>query len=357
MIKVLIVDDSPVTRGVLRDWLEKEKDLKVIGEAKDGSEAFELVENLSPNLVIMDILMPKMNGLEATEKIMAYHPTPILVFSSAVNDRELNIAFEAISRGALDVMAKPDGMRKNEQRAKEELLKRIRILSRIPVIPHPRGKMTARRQPPGLIEIEAAKIPLPEQKYEILAIGASTGGPKAICDILRLFPKEFPAPIVVVQHIADTFIEGMASWLDRESELTVKVAAPGEKLKPGVVYLAPPDQHLLIKDHKVELSNSHQVNNCRPSVDILFQSLAEAYGKKAVAVLLTGMGSDGAAGMKKIHDQGGRTIVQDEQSSIVFGMPASAIELGGVDQVAPLDKISSAIFQAFGFKRKGGNNL
>jgi len=356
MIKVLIVDDSQVARRVLREWLSPEKDIRVVGEAEDGSEVLELVKELEPDLIIMDILMPKMSGLEATEIIMAYQPTPILVFSSVANNKEANIAFEAISRGALDVIAKPDGAGKNERAIREEMLKKVRILSRIPVIPHTRGKIRKKKPALEIKTQEPARIEALEEKYELLAIGASTGGPKAICDILSQFPKDFPAPIVIVQHIADSFMEGMANWLKRESELLVKIAEAGEKLKPGTVYLAPPGLHLLVRNQRVALSNISPVNSCKPSVDVLFHSLAESYGRKVVAVLLTGMGEDGAAGMKEIHDKGGRTIAQDEKSSIVFGMPASAIELGAVDQVASLEKIPEVIFQAFALKKTGGKD-
>jgi two-component system chemotaxis response regulator CheB len=168
-----------------------------------------------------------------------------------------------------------------------------------------------------------------------------------------MFPKAFPAPIAVFQHIADSFIEGMAAWLSRESLLAVKVAGRGERLAAGTVYLGPPGFHLLVRGNRAELSDSSPVNNCRPSVDVLFSSLAQSYGGRTVAVLLTGMGNDGARGMKEIHDKGGRTIAQDEETSIIFGMPASAIELGVVDEVLPLDKIPEAIFRAFLFKNRG----
>ncbi len=352
MIKVLIVDDSPVVREILRDWLEEQEDLNVVGEARDGIEAFDLVEKFSPNVVIMDILMPRMNGLEATEKIMGYYPTPILIFSSTVNNQEMNIAFEAISRGALDVMAKPNGLGKNSQPDKKEFLKKIRILSRIPVIPHPRAKFQGRFHPAEQSAAQPGTAAHP--KFDLLAIGASTGGPKAISDILKLFPEDFPVPIVIVQHIADSFIAGMASWLNRESKLTVKVAEQGERLRPATAYLAPARFHLTIRNNIVELRDSGPVNNCKPSVDVLFASLAESFRNRVLAVLLTGMGSDGASGMKQIHERGGQTIVQDEASSIIFGMPASAIKLGGVDEVAPLQKIPDAIFRAFGLKKKGG---
>jgi len=352
MIKVLIADDSPVVREFLKDWLSAEKDLQLVGEAKDGAEALELARSQSPDIVIMDVMMPKMNGLEATEKIMAYCPTPVLIFSSVVNDKEMNIAFEAVSRGALDVMAKPDQGGKREKEVRQELIKKVRFLSRIPVIRHPLGKLRTRKQAPELVQEKEEPFPRALGKFGILGIGASTGGPKALAEMLRAFPKSFPAPTAVVQHIADAFIEGLAKWLGSLTPLEVRVAKQDEELKSGKVYLAPADRHLLLKNNKVELSAAPPVNNCRPAVDVLFNSLAENYGANSVAVLLTGMGSDGANGMKAIHEKGGRTIVQNQESSAVFGMPGSAIEMGAADEIAALDKIPERIFQAFGLTDK-----
>ena len=349
MFRVLIVDDSPVVREILQEWLASEKDIEVVGEAENGGSAVDLVKKLSPDLVIMDILMPGIDGLEATEIIMADHPTPILIFSSVANDQEANIAFEAISRGALDVMAKPDSVRQNHQSIKEELIKKIRILSRIPVIRHPRGRITARARKQEMKIISPLQV-----RYEVLGIGASTGGPRALHEILQHFPKNFPSPILVVQHIAKAFIEGLVNWINKDSELSVKIAKQGEKLKPATVYLAPPDLHLLVRNDRIHLKDTPPVNNCRPSVDVLFQSLAESYGERAVAVLLTGMGNDGAVGMKEIYERGGKTIAQDQETSLVFGMPASAIEMSVVDKVLPLGRIPEEILNAFSLLKKGG---
>ena len=356
MARVLIVDDSPVVRAVLKDWITAEKDMEVAGEAKDGLEAFEMTRSLKPEIVLMDIMMPRMNGLEATEKIMAYCPTPVLIFSSVVNDREMNIVFEAISRGALDVLAKPSEMNDPQNRTRRELLKKVRILSKVPVIKHPLGKLKTRRQESADAGQAAAGTKTRPGEFAILGIGASTGGPKALSELLAPFPRNFPAPVVVVQHIADAFIEGLARWLASLTRLAVKIPAQDELLKPGTVYLAPSNQHMLVRDSRIQLSDADPVNNCRPAVDILFNSLAENYGARTVAVLLTGMGADGARGMKAIHEKGGRTVVQDEASSVVFGMPGSAIEMGAVDEVIPLEKIPAEIFEAFGLTEKEGED-
>lgn len=355
MARILIVDDSPVVREFLKDWLAAEKDLKVVGEAKDGREAFEMTKSLAPDLVVMDVMMPGMNGLEATEQIMAYCPTPVLIFSSVVNDREMNIAFEAISRGALDVLAKPDKSEDSVKLVRLELIKKVKFLSKVPVIHHPKGKHRTRKPGEGQDQPAAKMVPAPAGQFTILGIGASTGGPKALSELLSAFPKDFPRPILVVQHIADAFVEGLAKWLTGLTKMAVKVAVENEELKPGRVYLAPSGLHMLAKNNHVALADSSPVNNCRPAVDILFDSLADNYGANAFAVLLTGMGADGARGMKAIHEKGGRTVVQDQHSSIIFGMPGSAIELGGVDEVVALDKIPEKIFQAFGLTNQGGH--
>jgi two-component system, chemotaxis family, protein-glutamate methylesterase/glutaminase len=354
MIRVLIADDSPVTRECVKDWLSAEKDLKVIGEAEDGREALEMTKSLSPDLVIMDVMMPNMNGLEATEQIMAFCPIPVLIFSSVANDREMNIVFEAISRGALDVLAKPDKSEDSVKRVRQELIKKVKLLSKVPVIHHPLAKLRMRK-PVAAQTKPAEPEAVPAGRFAILGIGASTGGPQALSLMLSAFPKDFPRPIVVVQHIADAFVEGLARWLTGLTKLTVKVALEGEDLRPGRVYLAPSDRHMLVRNNHVELSGSEPVNNCRPAVDVLFQSLATNYGQSAFAVLLTGMGADGARGMKQVREKGGHTVAQDQESSIIFGMPASAIELGGVDEVVALDKIPHKIFSAFGLTNQGGH--
>jgi len=351
MIKVLVADDSSVVRELLKDWLKLETDLEIVALAKDGEEAFQLTKNLKPDLIIMDIMMPRMSGIEATENIMAYCPTPILIFSSVVNEEETDISFEAISRGALDVMAKPgENNKAPEHRIREELIKKIRLLSRIPVLPHPLAKLRDREKQRKAKKLIPQGITFLPSDYKILGIGASTGGPKALSEVLRAFPENFPSPILIVQHIAEAFIDGLARWLNRESKISVKIAQAGEMVKPGIAYLGPPERHLSVKSAKIELSADPPVNNCRPSVDVLFQSLAENYGPKSVAVLLTGMGSDGAKGMKAIYDKGGKTIAQDETSSIVFGMPGSAVKLRAVNELKPLAKIPEAIFNTFGLK-------
>jgi two-component system chemotaxis response regulator CheB len=345
MISVLIADDSALVREVLRDMLETEPDIEVIGQAKDGAEAVEKTGQLSPDILIMDVRMPIKDGLTATQEIMAYYPTPILIFSSAVNKQDTKIAFQAISYGALDVMEKPSGIHTDRyEEVKKDLVSKIRLLSRIHVIAHVGGKMLER-------PVHAKQKPLEApSKHKIVrrlvAIGASTGGPRALVEIFRELPANMTAPVVIVQHISPSFTQGMGQWLARESRLKVKMASDGETLKTGEAYLAPSGHHLTIDKNRLHLADEEPVNACKPSVDVLFNSVANFYGESSMAVLLTGMGRDGAEGMKKIHDRQGYTIVQDQASSVIFGMPKAAIDLGAVDEVLPLADISGAIIRS-----------
>jgi two-component system, chemotaxis family, protein-glutamate methylesterase/glutaminase len=374
-IKVLIADDSPLVREILRDMISAEPDLEIVAEAKNGREAVTLTETHSPHIITMDVLMPVMNGIEAVEEIMAYHPTPILVFSSAVNDKEMDVAFQSIARGALDVMEKPrvssgDGY----EQVRLDLLHKLRMLSRIHVIPHLRGKR-ARRQGQGAREIspDSSQAPKPRPKIappgspepvlepvsglveapplqlvkrKLVAIGSSTGGPKALVLIFSRMPANFPLPLFTVQHIAHSFAPGLVSWLNRESPLTIVLAADRVKPEPGTVYVSPTGVHLVLEKGLLRFTDSPPVNSCKPSVDVLFESIAAENAAGAVGVLLTGMGRDGAQGLKSIHDGRGRTIVQDQQSSVIFGMPKAAIDLGAADNVVNLAKIPEAIVKA-----------
>lgn len=339
MVKVLIADDSPLVRAVLRDILSASGDIAVIGEAGNGREAVELVELLGPDLVVMDIVMPVMDGLEAIGEIMTRRPTPILVLSGTLAEREVDLAFTAIKRGALDVMEKPaEHLAGAGASFAERLREKVRILSRVKVIRHP---LRVRREP--------AKEPprAEERQRSILAIGASTGGPKAVMSIVKALPPRFPGAVCIVQHIACGFARGFAQWLDRESDIAVRLAREGDTLRPGVVLIAPDDLHMTVAGETVRLLGAPQVNCCRPSIDLLFRSLAEERGGEVVGVLLTGMGRDGAEGLKRIRERGGMTIVQDEASSVIFGMPRAAIALGAADRVAPLGAIPGIITGLF----------
>ena len=335
MINVLLVDDSPLARIVFRDIINATSDLRVTGEAANGQEAILLAEHLQPDLIIMDIMMPVMDGLKAIEAIMARNPRPILVLSATLADREVNMAFRAIKIGALDVLTKPSDTA--GVLFAKTLVDKIRLLSRIKVIRHPR-----RLAPEPAPAAAQGSI-----RRDILAIGASTGGPKAVMSIIKTLPENFPGTVCIVQHIAAGFARGFAQWLDHESALRVRTANDGDEFIPGSVLVAPNDFHMSVSRGRIRLVSGPKVHQCRPAVDCLFKSLAMEMGDRVVGVLLTGMGKDGAEGLKIIADHGGATLVQDEETSVVFGMPKAAIALGAARQILPLSAMPDAIAAHF----------
>jgi two-component system chemotaxis response regulator CheB len=337
MIKVLIADDSLLTRMVLKDLLAKDPEIRVIAEVSDGRQAVAETDRLRPDLVIMDVMMPVMDGLEAVTEIMAGCPTPILVLSANVDPTDSRSAFNAIQRGALDIMEKPQGVVTEAfEEIAARLVEKVKFLARVKVIHH------FRRQRPPLSRL----APPGDGPRNILAIGASTGGPKAVMRLMKELPRDSKARVLIVQHIASGFAPGFAEWLDRESSFRVRLAHDGDPLETGVALVAPNNVHLEVKDERVHLADTPPVNCCRPSVDVLYRSLASgALAPSVVAVLLTGMGRDGADGMAALKQRGSYTIAQDETTSAVFGMPKAAIALGVVDQTLPLSAIPDVLAQ------------
>jgi two-component system chemotaxis response regulator CheB len=345
MIRILIADDSELTRVVLRDLLSQDPELQVVCEVSDGRSAVQKTAEFRPDLVIMDVMMPVMDGIEATAEIMAATPTPILMLSANTDPRDSRSAFAAIKTGALDVMAKPAGVvTESFSLIAAQLIAKVKSLSRIRVIHHYRVPRPKPEQP----QQEQTSLVLPTGPRRILAIGASTGGPKAILHLLQGLPKDLAAAVLVVQHIADGFATGFADWLNREAALPVCVATTGSELQSGQVLIAPNRAHLTVKSNRVALEDSPPLHNCRPAVDALFLSLAAGQrATETVAVLLTGMGTDGASGMTALQKQGAYTIAQDEASSAVFGMPKAAIERGAAVQVLPLENIAEVVRRLF----------
>jgi len=345
MIRILIADDSELTRVVLRDLLSQDSDIQVVCEVSDGRSAVEQTGKLRPDLVIMDVMMPIMDGIEAAAEIMASTPTPILMLSANTDPQDSRSAFAAIKSGALDVMAKPSGVVSEAfSQIATQLIAKVKSLSRIRVIHHYRSQRSKPEQP----RLEQPKLATPSGPRKILAIGASTGGPKAVLQVLQGLPKNLEAAVLVVQHIADGFAPGFADWLDREAALPVRLASDGNMLQPGQVLIAPNRAHLTVRSNRVTLEDSPPLHNCRPAVDALFHSLASpSSAAETVAVLLTGMGTDGAAGLQSLQRLGAYTIAQDEASCAVYGMPKAAIDRGAVSQVLSLENIAGVVCRLF----------
>ena len=330
LVQVLVADDSPLFREMLVGVIGAESGYRVVGVAGDGEEAARLTRALRPDVVTMDLQMPEADGFAGIARIMAETPTPILVLTSVPAPA---VTFKALSLGALDILEKPPPGTDLSDYG-QTLRTRLRLLAGVKVIRHPRGLRSA-----GSAGGEAVG------RADLIAIGASLGGPRALATLLRGLPGGFPAPVVVVQHIADGFTEGLATWLDSESDLEVRVARDGDPLTAGVVLLAPTGSHMLVGKGRVRLSSGPPVGGFRPSVTPLFRSAAESFGVRACGVLLTGMGRDGADGLRVLKQSGGYALAQDEATSAVFGMARAAIEEGSVDRVLPLDDISPALLE------------
>ncbi len=338
LIRVLVVEDCPLMCEVLTSIFNPDPQILVVGIAHNGKEAIELVPRLKPDIITMDIHMPVMDGFEATKHIMAYNPTPILVISSSVFRAGMDKVFKAISYGALDVIDKGDLEIGGEKKSGEVLIEKIKFLSGIKVIRHPLAKLQQKRQG-GVLE-----APRKRALDKIVAIVTSTGGPQALLEILKRFPENFPCGIVIVQHITNGFTGGLVDWLDSECQLSVKIAEDSEEIQSGVGYIAPDNLQMRVREGgTIQLSDEPAYEGHRPSGDVLLESVARAYRGRAVAAILTGMGRDGAMGMKAIKQSHGQTIAQDEKSCVVFGMPKVAIEMNIIDKVLPLEGIAKGI--------------
>jgi len=338
-IKVLVVDDSLTVRKRVIEILGTAPDMAVVGEAGDGKEAIELTEKLRPSVILMDIVMPVMSGLTATEYIMAYHPTAIIILSSSENRGAEYKSWDAMKAGALAKIRKDDA-EKDHEKWKRNLISAVRAASRVHVI----------RRKGSLLKEHTVKDPgigleTGTGDYNVIAIGASTGGPGVIANILKMLPHDLALPVLLVMHIADTPKNTFARWLNDNCSLHVSFASDGESLKgeKSRAFVAPPGKHMVVARGNIRLLDTPEVNFCKPSVDTLFQSIARDKTKRAIGVLLTGMGQDGALGLKAIRDNGGYTICQDESTSMIFGMPKAAIDIGAADEVLPDHRMAKRI--------------
>jgi two-component system chemotaxis response regulator CheB len=328
-VRVLIVDDSPVARAVLKNVLESDADIHVVGMAATGYEAVEMTATLRPDVVTMDLVMPGMDGMKATEEIMAHNPTPILFLSAFVGREGVCTRSDVLAAGALDVVEKPSTMPDPQWESEADaLVRKVKSLARVPVVTHMRARRDSDRSRPAAVDVRRA--------MQVVAIGASTGGPKVLEDLLSSLPVGYAAPMIVIQHMADPFIGAMVTSLRRRCALTIKIAETGDRLLPSTVLIAPPDAHLtVLPGGRVHIEAGAPVRGFRPSIDVTFASIARVYGSRACGVLLTGMGADGAAGLLAIREAGGTTLVQDEATCAVFGMPRAAVDLGAAQHVLP----------------------
>ncbi len=341
-VRVLVVEDSLTARRYLCEVLGADPGIEVVGEAADGKRAIELCAALRPDAVTLDMMLPVMSGLAATEYIMAHCPTPILIVSSSTNRGELFKTYEALAAGALEVLEKPLGSEADAD-WEHRLVETVRLISRIRVITHPRGRARQRAQDAAGPRVAPQTDRASAQRFRLVGIGASTGGPAALVELLSGLPPGFPLPVLIVLHIDEPFAASFADWLDGQTPHRVRFAAEGQLLGPPGVWLAPPGQHLVVRDHQLQLESTAERHSCRPSVDVLFESLARECGSAAMACLLTGMGRDGAQGLLEIHRAGGFTIAQDEASCVVYGMPREAVLLGAAECVLPLAEIGPAL--------------
>jgi two-component system chemotaxis response regulator CheB len=337
-VRVLVVEDSMTVRRRLCEVLALDSAIEVVGEAGDGKRAIELCQALRPDVMTLDMMLPVMSGLAATEYIMAHCPTPILIVSASMNRGELFKTCEALAAGAVDVLEKPRG---DEADGAWELqfLATVKLVSRIPVITHVRARLSFAPRPEPVAPGPTGR------RIEVVAIGASTGGPGAIVEVLRALPRDFSLPLLFVLHLSPILGASFAEWLDGQTGRRVAYARDGEPFASAVgrVVMAPPEAHMIVERGCLRLTRSPERHSCRPSVDVLFESVAKEFGGRAAACLLTGMGRDGAAGLLQIRRAGGLTIAQDEASSVIYGMPREAVALGAAERVLPLHEIARAI--------------
>jgi two-component system chemotaxis response regulator CheB len=352
--RVVVVEDSLTVRRHLCEIVSSDPDLELVGEAEDGKRAIELCTELRPDVVSLDMMLPVMSGLSVTEYIMAYRPTPILIVSASTNRAELFKTYDALAAGAVDVLEKPRGDEFDID-WERKFTAALKLVSKIKVITHPRARLgiLARQAPArSVIRTSATR----RGQFRVVAIGASTGGPAAIVEILRALPQ-VSVPVLIVMHIDEPFSAAFAEWLDGQTTHRVAYACNGDRLESlaGRVVMAPPARHLELADEHLRLTTNPMRHSCRPSIDVLFESLARECGASVLSCLLTGMGRDGAAGLLAIRQAGGLTIAQDESTSVVYGMPREAAQLDAAEHILPITQIGPAISQHLA-RRAGGTS-
>jgi len=340
-IRILIADDSVVARQAVTEALADDPQFEIVGTARNGRIAIEKLTQVKPDVIILDVEMPEMDGLAALTEIRKLTPYLPVIMLSAFTTRGAEVTVEALARGASDYVTKPktDDLPSAIAELRAELTPRIVQLCVL-------GEKRRRRQLTGPAVAPSAPL-LRGKRPEVVAVGSSTGGPNALRELLVGLGPGFPLPVVIVQHMPPMFTRLLAERLSIESGLKVVEATSGEALVPGTVYLAPGDYHMMVARAKeglaVLLHQGAEVNSCRPSVDVLFRSVAETCGEASLAVVMTGMGSDGLAGCARLHAAHGRVLVQDESTSVVWGMPGLVAQAGLADRVVPLDDMAAEV--------------
>lgn len=340
MIRVLVAEDSATVRELLVQILLGDPEIHVVGEAKNGVEALAMTKRLRPDVVTMDIRMPLMDGFEATKQIMVEAPTPIVIVTASIDGHEVEASMHALRVGALTLIAKPGSPGSpNFAETTRHFLATVKAMAQVRVVRH--------WPPPRLNAPPVAARSEPGPRARVVAMAASTGGPAALTQVLSELPGNFPAPVLVVQHISQGFLAGFAAWLNTSVSLRVKVAESGEPPQPHTIYLPPDDHHLgLDARGGLLVSSAPAVGGFRPSASFLFQSVAAAHGAATLAVVLTGMGQDGLEGLRAVRQAGGQVLVQDEETSVVFGMPGAAARAGLADAVLPLKEIAGRVMRS-----------
>jgi two-component system chemotaxis response regulator CheB len=356
MIKALVVEDSPVVRELLVHILNADPQVQVVAAACDGQKALEAVASLKPDVITMDINMPLMNGFEATRRIMETWPTPIVIVSGSWDLREVETTFQALDAGALAALPRPRGIGHPEHASSaRELVQTVKLMSEVRVVRRRPRAQNGEAAPSPPLPVSARPKPQ-EAEIQVVAIGASTGGPPVLMAVLSRLPKDFPVPIVVVQHMAAGFIQGFAEWLQHATGRPVQLAAQNERLLPSHVYVAPDSfQMKVTMGGRICLASDGPENGVCPSVSCLFRSVVEAYGSRAAGVLLTGMGRDGAEELKLMKERGAVTIAQDKESSVVFGMPGEAVKLDAATYVLSPNQIAAVLVSLTDSDKKDGS--
>ncbi len=340
VIRVLVVDDSALVRRILSEALDRHPDIEVVGTANDPFVARERIVALRPDVVTLDVEMPRMDGLSFLAKLMRHFPLPVIVVSS-VTPQHSDAALRALALGAVDVIAKPGSLQATAE-VTDELVRAVRVAARVKV---------SRLVEPITVPTRAPAIASIDSTHKVIGIGASTGGTQAIETVLRRFPVDAPAT-VIVQHMPEHFTASFAKRLDSVCAMTVREARDGDVLAPGLAFVAPGGRHLVIQASGARwvarIKDGPKVHHQRPAVDVTFQSLARCAGRNAVAALLTGMGADGAKGLLALRNAGAHTIAQDEDTSVVWGMPREAVTLGAACDVLPLGDVADGLLHAIG---------